>query len=264
MAAAMFSFYDDYYKGEKDWTIENVVIPAEIDGKIATKISDEFFYVESEGKGLKTFLKVKSIVIPEGIETIGKSAFSVCYALEKITLPNSLKTIEASAFDTCFSLKTINIPDNITSIPSDLFSTKISLEYIEVGSNNQNYSSIDGVLFNKEGTILISYPIGSKREEYQIPSSVNTIKSGIFTMNSENIEKMIEAFKTEFSIDLEVPNLKKVVIPNSVQTVEANAFGGGTTEHTIKVPYSNEGSRPAGWNEQWNADCSAVIEYTQS
>jgi len=63
----------------------------------------------------------KNTVIPNGVTTIGLSAFSVCYNLKSINIPNSVSSIEANAFNSCDNLATITIPNGVTSIESETF-----------------------------------------------------------------------------------------------------------------------------------------------
>ena len=66
-------------------------------------------------------LKLKEIMIPEGIKAIGDKAFSTCQKLERVSLPAGLKTIGHLAFLNCSLLKEITIPGGVTSIAYDAF-----------------------------------------------------------------------------------------------------------------------------------------------
>ena len=86
-------------------------------------------------------LKLKEIVIPEGIKAIGDKAFSTCQKLERVSLPASLKTIGHLAFLNCSLLKEITIPGGVTNIAYDAFfgtpckeSVRKTLESREIGT----------------------------------------------------------------------------------------------------------------------------------
>ena len=106
------------------------------------------------------------------MEDIGYQAFASCSSLTSITIPNSVTSIGVGAFLDCSSLTSITIPNSVTSIGEWAFSRCSSLTSINVDANNANYCSIDGVLFSKDKTILIQFPIGNTRSEYIIPNSV--------------------------------------------------------------------------------------------
>ena len=60
-------------------------------------------------------------VIPRGVVSIGRDAFSGCDALTNITVPEGVKTIGKSAFAGCEALTSISIPDSVKSIGKDAF-----------------------------------------------------------------------------------------------------------------------------------------------
>jgi hypothetical protein len=90
------------------------------------------------------------------------------------------------------------------------------LESIQVDIQNMNYSSLNGVLFNKNQETLLIYPAG-KHGAYTIPNSVTSIRSGAFS---------------------ECDNLTSVVIPNGVATIEPSTFFGCDALVTISIPDS--------------------------
>ncbi|WP_295156745.1 leucine-rich repeat domain-containing protein, partial [uncultured Ruminococcus sp.] len=105
-------------------------------------------------------VKLKNVEIPEGVTTISFNAFSGCSSLTDVTLPNGLTRICRDAFSVCGSLEKINIPASVTSIEKAAFANCIKLKSIDVDEKNSNYSSDDGVLFNKDKTALLQYPSG--------------------------------------------------------------------------------------------------------
>ncbi len=142
------------------------------------------------------------LVIPDGVTCISDYAFHNCTALISVTIPDSVMRIGDSAFDFCTSLKTVNIPENVTSIGQMAFRACISLTSITlpdsvtniafdafemcateitVDSANANYSSDEyGVLFNKDKTTLIYYPVLNARTSYAIPDSVTRVEEMAF------------------------------------------------------------------------------------
>ena len=95
-------------------------------------------------------LTIPSTIDGKKVTSIGKKAFEHCRKLTNITIPNSVTSIGEDAFAYCSSLTSITIPGNVTSIGSCAFLGCRSLTSINVSNNNKNYSTIDGILFNKD------------------------------------------------------------------------------------------------------------------
>jgi len=148
-------------------------------------------------------IKLTSITLPDTITSMGTYAFAYCFDLASITLSNSLTSLSANLFTSCYKLSTVAIPNSVTAIGNSTFSscsglTSISipasvasiatyafgnctgLTSITVDSNNPNYCSVDGVLFNKNKTSLIQYPLGNSQTSYSVLNTVTTIGQGAF------------------------------------------------------------------------------------
>ena len=118
--------------------------------------------------------KIKRLELPSSLEEIGDQSFSLCTSITFVSLPSSLKKIGYRAFENCNQLGQLNIPSSVESIASQVFVGCNSLRNIEVDDENIYFSSKDGVLFNKEKTILLCCPSG-KMGDYEVPPSVTTI-----------------------------------------------------------------------------------------
>jgi hypothetical protein len=100
--------------------------------------------------------------------------------LTSITLPASVTFIGGGAFANCYSLTSLTLPASVTSIGINAFTNSNAL--ITVDANNPNFSSANGVLFNKNKTELIQFPT-SITGSYVIPSSVNFIEPYAFAVS---------------------------------------------------------------------------------
>jgi hypothetical protein len=146
-----------------------------------------------------------SIIIPASVTSIGTNAFYQASALTTVTFEadSSLTSIGSNAFLAASALTSITIPASVTSIGDYAFYFASGLTSIAVNSNNVHYKDINGVLFNKEGTILIQYPVGNTRTIYTIPEGVISIGEYAFANASA---------------------LTSITIPASVTSIGTNAF----------------------------------------
>ncbi len=128
----------------------------------------------------KSKSKITNVVINYGATNIEWFSFANCNNLVSVIIPESIISIDNRVFENCTSLKTINIPSSVTVLGRegtsyiDIFENCSSLENINIHPDNENYCSIDGVLFSKDKKILWQYPDG-KSGNYDIPSFVSTL-----------------------------------------------------------------------------------------
>ena len=168
-----------------------------------------------------------SITIPNSVTSIGERAFCCCTSLTSITIPNSVTSIGDSAFSYCTSLTSATIPDSVTSIGEGAFYNCTSLKSIEVLDNNKNYASVDGVLFNKDKSELITYPASKTDNTYEIPNSVTSIDNEAFyyckSLASVTIPNSVTSIGNNAFYYCK--SLASVTIPDSVTSIDFSAFG---------------------------------------
>ncbi len=124
---------------------------------------------------------LSAVTIPNSVKSIGNYAFEGCCAITNISIPNSVISIGGSAFYECTKLLNITIPYSVTSIGKYSFSGCKNLTDIYVSSQNTAYSSLNGILFNKNQSELICCSMGNDRTEYYITDTVVSISDSAFT-----------------------------------------------------------------------------------
>lgn len=223
-----------------------------------------------------------AIELPDTVIRIGESAFEDCKKLTAITLPETLKNIDGWAFAGCTGLTAIHIPENVEWIGPLAFSKCSALEAVSVDEHNTSFSAADGVLFDKDKTILYKYPPSKANTAYVIPDSVRYIDDHAFCVCNNLLsvtipEGVLSVGDRGFS---SCQNLSSVNIPSSVQRIGVWAFSGCYGISTITIPYgvtsidhsafyhwtdsqkiivTGREAPPDTWHKNWNAACSANI-----
>lgn len=121
---------------------------------------------------------LSSITIPDTVTLIDECAFQGIH-LNSLDIPDSVERIGAMAFESSY-LVNISIGKNVSEIGDDSFRYCSRMKSITVDSENNYYQDIDGVLFTKDGTVLIAYPAASDNTSYTIPDSVEIIEQMAF------------------------------------------------------------------------------------
>ena len=146
-------------------------------------------------------------------------------------------SIGNSAFYRCSSLASITLPESLSSIGDYAFGGCSSLQSIEVAEGNVNYASIDGVLFDKNVTTLITCPEG-RQGDYKLPNGVTSIGdyafSGCSSLTSITIPKGVTSIgENAFYY---CSSLTSIEIPEGVTSIEEYAFNNCSSLASIVIP----------------------------
>ena len=201
----------------------------------------------SEGT-FKNCTSLTSIALPKSLNSINSNTFEGCTSLTSIALPESLNSIESNAFEGCTSLTQITLPDETNTIGWEAFQGCDNLasntlgadfegigyngEYVEdsedlaeelkelpkltninVSAENDDFTSVDGVLYNKDKTELIAFPAG-RTGSFTVPSHVKEISQDAFS-NSK---------------------LTSITIQDTVTFIAEYAFDGASQLQSISIP----------------------------
>jgi len=169
--------------------------------------------------------KQGAYVIPDGVGSIEWEAFYGCAGLTSVTFPNGVTSIGTYAFSDCTGLTSMTFPRSMTSIQYDAFRFCDNLTSMNVASGNPNFSSVDGVVFNKDQTTLVLYPRG-RQGAYVIPDNVTSIARGAFNECRELTSITIPNSVTEignYAFERCI-GLTSVTIPNNVTLIGSSAF----------------------------------------
>lgn len=218
-------------------SVKNITIP-----KTVITIEDRAFYGcqsladISVDKDNSTFISVDGILFTRNRTDI------VCYPSRKggdYVIPGDITTVRGGAFGMCKDLKSVTIPEGVKEIGDFAFTGCNSLTDINVAKNNDFYTSVNGVLFNKDKSKLIACP-GGLTGTYTVPDYVMEIGTGAFTKCSGLTsvimpERLIDIGEEAFN---DCTGLTTVRIPNGVGRIANYTFANCTNLKSVTIPRS--------------------------
>ena len=194
--------------------------------------------------------KLQSIIMEEGVTSIGEWAFYGCSSLTSITIPNSVTSIGSSAFQNCSSLTSITIPDNVTSIGISAFQNCSSLASITIPGRVTSIgewafygcSSLASITIPDNVTSIESstFQNCSSLASITIPDNVTSIGSSAFSgcTSLASITIPDNVTSIESSVFYNCSSLASITIPDNVTNIGYYAFSGCTSLASITIPGS--------------------------
>jgi hypothetical protein len=191
------------------------------------------------------------------VTSIGNFAFQDRFGLTSVSIPDGVTNIGWGAFNDCSSLTNVMFGNGVTSIGEFAFGYCLNLKAINVGSNNPAFSSVVGILFNQNQTMLVQYPVGLAGS-YIIPNSVTNIKSEAFwNCSLTNITFGTNVVTIGMSAFNNCYKLLNLTIPNSVTSIGESSFYGceSLTNIIIGNSVANIGDYAFSW-------CTGLLSLT--
>ena len=195
------------------------------------------YYYWRGASGLHDFKNsITSIVIGDGVTSIGNHAFSSYTNPTSVTIPNSVTSIGDGSFGGCTGLTSVTIPNSVISIGERAFSSCTNLTSVTIGNS---VTSIGDETFSYTGLTSVT-----------IPNSVTSIGERAFIMNSGLTSVTIGNNVTAIGDEtfMGCTSLTSVTIPNSVTSIGDGAFAStGLTSVTIPNSVTSIGNRAFGY-----------------
>lgn len=207
---------------------------------------------------------LKTVKIGDNVVSIGKQAFHSCQFITDVTLGKSVKNIEYQAFYNCKSMRATALPEGLetigdyafyngqnidsVSLPASIKTIGLNpwggcttLKAFKIGESANNYAVVDGVLFDKDVTTLISYPVGRMVFTYSTPSTTKKIGDNAmrnnFYLNTVTLNEGLEEIGNGA---FNVCRLRGITIPASVTKIGTRAFTANPYIGEFKVAEGNK------------------------
>jgi hypothetical protein len=163
-----------------------------------------------DGLAFSYCTNLKNIELSKNLTEIGMGALSHCTSLETIDIPDSVIIMDNIAMAGCSELKSVNIGSNLKTVGGQVFAGCTSLEKVNVNLNNKNYTSENGIWYDKNKTKIILYPYNKKDSAYTTPTSLKELCNG---------------YVGSYGMLLDNSNLKTVTIEKNVTKIDDYAIG---------------------------------------
>ncbi|MCD7767592.1 MAG: leucine-rich repeat protein, partial [Oscillospiraceae bacterium] len=230
--------------------------------------------------------EITTVVIEDGVTSIGDYAFSWCTSLTDVEIGNSVVSIGEKAFNKCVSLTSVAIPDNVVSIGDAAFAYCIEMTSMTIGSGvtdigsfpflpncsalteiqispgNPYYCSEDGVMFSKDKSTLVRYPSGREAASYVIPDGVTCIGAWSFYYYCYNLtsvtipDSVVEIGNGAF---VGCEHLTEIMMGDGVTRIGYSAFD-GTAYYNDNTNWENGSLYIGNWLIKVSADVSGSYE----
>lgn len=225
------SGYVSTYRGD-------VVIPAQVSYNFQTfKVTQVGDLAMFNNQGLYT------LVLPEGISYIGNQAFSHCYSLYDMNIPSTVFRIGDYAFEYCEDLTSVTLPASLGDMGDGVFQQCFGLTEINVDEANEEYVSIDGVLYSGKGSAsgiyLLAYPGGKKVKSFVMLDNVHGIDDYALSANRY---------------------LESITLGSALRTIPQLTFSECESLAEINVASGNESFKSID-GVLFNAECDKLIQY---
>lgn len=222
MSGISSSVFQDNHTVKTVWVPENMTV----NGFGSNDVIESIHLGEGVKLGNQVFSgcsSLKTVTLPNSLEEIPYECFANCISLTEITLPDGLVSIESKAFQGCTNLRSINIPASVTTMGSYVFDGCSNLSSFSVDPDN-SLCTLDS-----SGN-LCTYPDSNGKvtlvraaakdfgDQYQIPENLQILSSGAYSG---------------------LLNLRKVIIPDTVTSIESCAFGSCPNLNEVYVQSGN-------------------------
>ena len=208
--------------------------------------------------------RVKSVVIEDGVTSIGNAAFYQCTNLTSITMPPSLTKISYEAFRGCSSLEEITIGSGVCTIQDRWVTDCPKLRLIHLEEGNTCFAVIDGIIYTADMETIVKMPDNNPITTYVIPDGVSKMATdAVYSQqNVESITVPVSMTNIDYGVFDNCPKLTTLIFKaDTPPTLAKDLYG--TSLQFIYVP-CDAGSSYTGASGNWGSYSDATGGFTES
>lgn len=219
-----------------------------------TALRDEMFYsmgitsitlgenVKKLGKYCFMYCSnLTEVNLNEGLQEIGLQCFTYCSGVSEIALPSTVEVIGDMAFWSSGLSGEITVPASVKEIGVAPWRSLTEVTSINVADGNENYVSVDGVLYTKDMAKVITYPAGKTDTSFTLPETVKVITAQSMR-NNPNLTTLVmpEGLEEIGDQALASSALTSIDLPSTVSIIGSAAFFNGRNLTTFTVADGNQ------------------------
>lgn len=193
-----------------------IIVPSMHAGKPVVSVEKEAFREENT---------MKSIYLPSSVKTVADAVFWNCTKLKDVWIDGAT-SIATRAIDRCPVLRGVTFGEGVEGVAENAIAECPIVQGIFALEGNDNYRSVNGVLYTKDMTTLMQYASGGTATEFVVPEGVTSIAQNAFAYNQTLTEvalpsslEHVGAFAFYRSV------IESVAFPETLKTIGENAFG---------------------------------------
>lgn len=165
---------------------------------------------------------IQSVDLPDTVEHLRRNAFNSCKNLTIVRIPNGLKTIGTTAFGYCSKLH-ISLPASVEEIAEEAFP---QVQTIRIDPNNTRFKMLSGMLIDMKQEVLLAVIPSAPMMDIVVPEFVRRIGCQAFMLTKNIPRSIVLPHGLQSIVHTAGVNvaMKPVMIPNTVTKIEAGAF----------------------------------------
>ena len=208
--------------------------------------------------------RIKSVVIEDGVTSIGNAAFYQCTNLTSISMPPSLTKISYEAFRGCSNMEEITIGSGVCTIQDRWVTDCPKLRLIHLEDGNSCFAVIDGIIYTADMETIVKMPDNNPITTYVIPDGVSKMATdAVYSQqNVESITVPVSMTNIDYGVFDNCPKLTTLIFKaDTPPTLAKDLYG--TSLQFIYVP-CDAGSSYTGANGNWGSYSNATGGFTES
>ena len=193
--------------------------------------------------------------IPSTVLTLRSCSFAANKYLTSMAFPDTLVTLGNVAFLDAESLQTVTVGTGLNSWGTQSFTRNRLLTSFTINVKNANFTSTDGIAYNKNKTTIVAYPIGKTSTSYTSPTSATTAEQALFV---DSVNLLTADLSSVATLDAQAfmdSAIKEVTLGNSLTSIPVQTFQNAMVLERVTFGTGLTSIDPNGFFNNFKLNC---------